>query len=324
MEFTDKYDYSEGTKLTWPLKLFYFIGGQIGMSLIAFFVGLFLYETMVFHFIGLCMIVGAIVMTRIVNDEKLILAVGYPLYLSGHIILIIALFKMDVNLIVFINLCILIVSWIFCRNHFMRQAILLPIFLLIPWVYDEGRDYFNDDIIYFVKNYSFYYAIFQLGIYGFTILYDANKFSKENLYVQYIPTIRFCAVMTAILYALFGIDSYWQSISCAIGTFVVACVLLYKNRKDDTKKLVLSIGLVLLGCIASCVTPNISIAMLGLVLTFTVLDYFGVITFGLFMGYSISKFYYDLNMTLNHKSYLLLGCGIIFLSLFYFIKKLSK
>ena len=42
------------------------------------------------------------------------------------------------------------------------------------------------------------------------------------------------------------------------------------------------------------------------------------------MIYALSMFYYDLNITLIYKSYLLMASGIVFLSLFYFIKKLAK
>ncbi len=36
MEFTDKYDLTEGTKLTWPLKLLFYIGGQMTMLMVGF------------------------------------------------------------------------------------------------------------------------------------------------------------------------------------------------------------------------------------------------------------------------------------------------
>ena len=66
------------------------------------------------------------------------------------------------------------------------------------------------------------------------------------------------------------------------------------------------------------------VAILGLILAYTVLDYFSIAAFGIFMAYSLGKFYYDLDMLLVHKSYLLMASGIVFLSLFYFIKKLAK
>ena len=172
-----------------------------------------------------------------------------------------------------------------------------------------------------------------------TIMYDADKFDKENIYAQYIPTIRFCTVVTAIGYArasamigymetllktdFFVSNGIVGSIICATFTFVVAYKLLSKQVKD-TQKFAWSIGLIFLGCVASCISPEMALATLGLVLTYTVLDYFGVAICGLFMIYALSIFYYDLNITLIYKSYLLMASGIVFISLFYFIKKLAK
>ena len=58
MEFTDKYDLTEGTKLTWPLKLLFYIGGQITMlTLVAPFAG----SAYVALVLGLCLIIGSII-----------------------------------------------------------------------------------------------------------------------------------------------------------------------------------------------------------------------------------------------------------------------
>jgi uncharacterized membrane protein len=156
-----------------------------------------------------------------------------------------------------------------------------------------------------------------------TIWFDADKFKKENLYAQYIPTLRFCIVVVAIPYALLGIDNVIQSIICALLSFAVALFILSKQEIGSTKK-ALGTTLVLLGCAASCVTPNVSLAVLGLILTYMVSDKFGVVAFGLFLIYSIGKFYYDMEILLSHKSYLLMGSGIIFLLLFFFINRLKK
>ena len=323
MEFTDKIDFTEGTRLTWPIKLLFFIGGQIGMSTIGIPFA-FLFNNAgagFFILLGLCMVVGSIVMTRAVDNEKLILAVAYPLYLSGHGLFVGGLVWgveiENINVIVLINTLILGIEWIFCRNHFMRQVILLTIIILIPLMFIDFHDSGVSRVIFF------YYAILLLVGYGLTIMYDADKFDKENIYAQYIPTIRFCTTVVSIGYALCGIDSIVQSVICAIFSFSVACILLSKQMKGQNK-FTLCIALIFLGCAASAITPNISLAILGLILAYTVLDYFSIAAFGIFMVYSLGKFYYDLDMLLVHKSYLLMASGIVFLSLFYFIKKLAK
>ena len=318
MEFTDKYDLTEGTKLTWPLKLLFFIGGQITMlTLVAPIAG----SAYVALVLGLCLIIGSIIMTRKVDNEKLILSVALPLFFSGEVLSSFMLIdhEMPKSAFWFFEFCVLIVSWIFCRNHFMRQLILLSIVSVFPLMIDF--------IGSFLKNFWFYYTILLMVIYGLTIWFDADKFKKENLYAQYIPTLRFCIVVVAISYALLaillGIDNVIQSIICALLSFAVALFILSKQEIGSIKK-ALGTALILLGCAASCVTPNVSLAVLGLILTYMVSDKFGVVAFGLFLIYSIGKFYYDMEILLSHKSYLLMGSGIIFLLLFFFINRLKK
>lgn len=315
MEFTDKYDLTEGTKLTWPLKLLFYIGGQITMLTLAPLVPS-VHSTGAALVLGLCLIIGSIIMTRKVDNEKLILSVALPLFFSGEGLFMLIYHEMPESAFWFFEFCVLIVSWIFCRNHFMRQLILLSIVSVFPLMFDFiGYS--------FLKNFSFYYAILLMVIYGLTIWFDADKFKKENLYAQYIPTLRFCIVVVAIPCALLGIDNVAQSIICALLSFAVALFILSKQEIGSTKK-ALGTALVLLGCAASCVTPNVSLAVLGLILTYMVSDKFGMVAFGLFLIYSIGKFYYDMEILLSHKSYLLMGGGIIFLLLFFFINRLKK
>jgi hypothetical protein len=316
MEFTDKYDLTEGTKLTWPLKLLFYIGGQITMLMLAPLVLMVEDSVGAVLVLGLCLIIGSIIMTRKVDNEKLILSVALPLFFSGEGLFMLIYHEMPESAFWFFEICVLIVSWIFCRNHFMRQLILLSIVSVFPRMFDFiGYS--------FLKDFSFYYSILLMVIYGLTIWFDADKFKKENLYAQYIPTLRFCIVVVAIPHALLGIDNVAQSIICALLSFAVALFILSKQEIGSTKK-ALGTALVLLGCAASCVTPNVSLAVLGLILTYMVLDKFGVVAFGLFLIYSIGKFYYDMEILLSHKSYLLMGSGIIFLLLFFFINRLKK
>jgi hypothetical protein len=317
MEFTDKYDLTEGTKLTWPLKLLFYIGGQITMLTLGVPFALMVEDSAgVALVLGLCLIIGSIIMTRKVDNEKLILSVALPLFFSGEGLFMLIYHEMPESAFWFFEICVLIVSWIFCRNHFMRQLILLSIVSVFPRMFDFiGYS--------FLKDFSFYYSILLMVIYGLTIWFDADKFKKENLYAQYIPTLRFCIVVVAIPHALLGIDNVAQSIICALLSFAVALFILSKQEIGSTKK-ALGTALVLLGCAASCVTPNVSLAVLGLILTYMVLDKFGVVAFGLFLIYSIGKFYYDMEILLSHKSYLLMGSGIIFLLLFFFINRLKK
>lgn len=345
MDFNDKYYNSKDTNLTWPLKLLYFIGGTIAtVFLIGFFALIFVlgdidnYEPPCFVG-GLCLMIGAIVITRSDNDGKHTIAFAYPLYLTGQILLNFGMacglrHSDSITPVLITDVILLILSWIFCQNHFMRQFFLLAIFVLFPFIPISG---FFEDHDYFIYRIFFYYSVFLLVVYEY-----ADRFSKSNLYVQYVPTIRFCSLATSVGYVNYTIEDTWrefseikmspmfragdivESIICATFSFVVAYILLTKYMKGENNKRYVYIGMALLACVASCATPYTSFALLGLILTYKALDRFGVVAYGLSMIYAIFKFYYDLDMLLIHKSYLLMGCGIVFLSLFFLLKKVNK
>ena len=65
-------------------------------------------------------------------------------------------------------------------------------------------------------------------------------------------------------------------------------------------------------------------AFLGMMLSFMILDYKCLTIFAAAFVASISKFYYDLDILLIHKSYLLMGVGALFLLIFFCIKLLTK
>ena len=137
MEFTDKYDLTEGTKLTWPLKLLFYIGGQITMLMVGAPLALMVEGSAGAALVlGLCLIIGSIIMTRKVDNEKLILSVALPLFFSGEGLFMLIYHEMPESAFWFFEICVLIVSWIFCRNHFMRQLILLSIVSVFPRMFD--------------------------------------------------------------------------------------------------------------------------------------------------------------------------------------------
>jgi len=68
----------------------------------------------------------------------------------------------------------------------------------------------------------------------------------------------------------------------------------------------------------------VAFAFLGILLAFTMLDYVGLAIFAAAFTVAISKFYYDLDMLLIHKSYLLMASGAVFLLMFFIIKRLTK
>ena len=62
----------------------------------------------------------------------------------------------------------------------------------------------------------------------------------------------------------------------------------------------------------------------GMLLSFLILDFVGLTIFSAAFIGGISYFYYDLDMLLINKSYLLMASGALFLLMFFFIKRVTR
>lgn len=321
MEFRDK---QGEEKLPISLKGLYFIGGLFSSCLLFLFIiifGLKNNDAIGIIILGICAIGIAICSTRIVETQKRLYAFIFPLFITGYgLVACWFAWSYDASSFTIFGVLLItsVISWIFCRNHVLRQCIMLTILWLIPHLFFK---------IKFSNNpYFIYYAIILMGIYMLTIIHDADHIKNPNvaseIYVQYIPTIRFCTAAMAIYFVLAGKDQLGQSILCAILSAITISIFFIK--KCYGKERLIGFALALVVFAASIVTPNIALAILGLLLTFTVLDYAGMAMFGIFLLYSIGNFYYDLDTALIHKSYVLMGSGALFLSLFFVYKKITK
>ena len=99
----------------------------------------------------------------------------------------------------------------------------------------------------------------------------------------------------------------------------VASVLLQKYVKGP--KFYVGWFMAVLCCAATAVYPPMAFAFLGILLAYTMFDYVGLAIFAIAFVRAVSVFYYDLDMLLINKSYLLMASGAVFLLMFFIIKK---
>jgi uncharacterized membrane protein len=159
-----------------------------------------------------------------------------------------------------------------------------------------------------------------MGIFAATI--KDNWFASTAI-GDYLKTIRFAtaAVSVALLWFIHR-DNTAFAIFFAIISFVIACILLRKYVTG--KRLIEGYVLALLCCASTAAYPAMALPITGMLLSFWLLDYVCLVIFSVAFICGISFFYYDLQMLLINKSYLLMASGALFLLAFYYIKRVTK
>ena len=159
-----------------------------------------------------------------------------------------------------------------------------------------------------------------MGIFAATI--RDNWFASIGIKDD-LKTIRFAtAVVSVALLWFIHRDNTAFAIVFAIIGFVIACILLRKYVTG--RRLIEGYVLALLCCASTAVYPAIAFPIVGMLLSFLILDYVCLVIFSAAFICGISFFYYDLEMLLINKSYLLMASGALFLLAFYYIKRVTK
>ncbi len=268
-------------------------------------------------------ITGAIATTQKDNDIIAMLF-GLPLYITGFVLGFVALKSESIVMIV--EFIVAIIAFALCKSQTCRKCLLFYILwlpLLIGWSFTN----FHHDSL-FSSVWSYIIVLIYIAIFGGTI----NKKRIEHLEVDnYLPVVRFTTALVigvALCYMSFfqGVTQfaffYAIAFIFASASFAIAYHLLSKHISGA--KLAKSCLLALLCCAATTVYPAMAPAFLGMMLSFMILDYKCLTIFAAAFVASISKFYYDLDILLIHKSYLLMGAGALFLLIFFRIKLLTK
>ena len=312
--------------LPWPLLIVMGIGGTIIASLLTSMVALAVRgNVFVYGVLSIVAIAFAIVIARddgSDNNDVKSLLVAYPLFIVGFAFGYIA-GDHHMTLTLVLQFVAALLSFALSKIHLCRQMLLCYASVVLPLIffsyYDilfSGRAMKDGN----VEMFCFAIIIAYMGIFAATI--KDNWFASIGIKDD-LKTIRFvAAVISVVLLWFIHSDNTFFAVVFAATSFVIAFTLLRKYVTG--KRRIESCALALLCCASTAMYPAMALPMVGVLLSFLIFDYACLVIFSASFVCGVAKFYYDLDMLLINKSYLLLASGALFLLMFYYIKRVTK
>ncbi len=312
--------------LPWPLLIVMGIGGTIIASLLTSMVALAVRgNVFVYGVLSIVAIAFAIVIARddgSDNKDVQSLLVAYPLFIVGFAFGYIA-GDHHMTLTLVLQFVAALLSFALSKIHLCRQMLLCYASVVLPLI---SFSYF--DLLRFgramkdgnIEMSCFAIIIVYMGVFAATI---KDKWLASTVVKDCLKTIRFAtAVVSVALLWFIHRDNTAFAIAFAAISFVIASVLLRKYVTG--KRLIEGYILALLCCASTAMYPTMAMPITGMLLSFLILDYVSLAIFSAAFVCGISLFYYDLDMLLINKSYVLMASGALFLLAFYYIKRVTK
>ena len=312
--------------LPWPLLIVMGLGGVIIAALLVGMVAINVRDNKIVYVVfSVIAIILAIAVSRSDESEdkevKSLLA-SYPLFIIGFTFGYIAGIDFLTQTLV-LQFVVALLSFALSKIHLCRQMLLCYASVVLPLIFFSYFDHLFSGRAMKDGNVEmscFAIIIAYMGIFAATI---RDKWFASTAIGDYLKTIRFAtaAVSVALLWFIHR-DNTAFAIVFAIISFVIACILLRKYVTG--RRLIEGYVLALLCCASTAAYPAMALPITGMLLSFWILDYVCLVIFSAAFICGISFFYYDLEMLLINKSYLLMASGALFLLAFYYIKRVTK
>lgn len=312
--------------LPWPLLIVMGLGGVIIAALLVGMVAINVRDNKIVYVVfSVIAIILAIAVSRSDESEdkevKSLLA-SYPLFIIGFTFGYIAGIDFLTQTLV-LQFVVALLSFALSKIHLCRQMLLCYASVVLPLIFFSYFDHLFSGRAMKDGNIEmscFAIIVAYMGIFAATI---RDKWFASTAIGDYLKTIRFAtaAVSVALLWFIHR-DNTAFAIVFAIISFVIACILLRKYVTG--KRLIEGYVLALLCCASTAAYPAMALPITGMLLSFWLLDYVCLVIFSVAFICGISFFYYDLQMLLINKSYLLMASGALFLLAFYYIKRVTK
>ena len=312
--------------LPWPLLIVMGLGGVIIAALLVGIVAINVRDNKIVYVVfSVIAIILAIAVSRSDESEdkevKSLLA-SYPLFIIGFTFGYIAGIDFLTQTLV-LQFVVALLSFALSKIHLCRQMLLCYASVVLPLIFFSYFDHLFSGRAMKDGNIEmscFAIIVAYMGIFAATI--KDNWFASTAI-GDYLKTIRFAtaAVSVALLWFIHR-DNTAFAIFFAIISFVIACILLRKYVTG--RRLIEGYVLALLCCASTAAYPAMALPITGMLLSFWLLDYVCLVIFSVAFICGISFFYYDLQMLLINKSYLLMASGALFLLAFYYIKRVTK
>lgn len=312
--------------LPWPLLIVMGLGGVIIAALLVGMVAINVRDNKIVYVVfSVIAIILAIAVSRSDEPEdkevKSLLA-SYPLFIIGFTFGYIAGIDFLTQTLV-LQFVVALLSFALSKIHLCRQMLLCYASVVLPLIFFSYFDHLFSGRAMKDGNVEmscFAIIIAYMGIFAATI---RDKWFASTAIGDYLKTIRFAtAVVSIVLLWFIQKDNTAFAIVFAIISFVIACILLRKYVTG--KRLIEGYVLALLCCASTAAYPAMALPITGMLLSFWILDYVCLVIFSAAFICGISFFYYDLQMLLINKSYLLMASGALFLLAFYYIKRVTK
>ena len=312
--------------LPWPLLIVMGLGGVIIAALLVGMVAINVRDNKIVYVVfSVIAIILAIAVSRGDESEdkevKSLLA-SYPLFIIGFTFGYIAGIDFLTQTLV-LQFVVALLSFALSKIHLCRQMLLCYASVVLPLIFFSYFDHLFSGRAMKDGNIEmscFAIIVAYMGIFAATI---RDKWFASTAIGDYLKTIRFAtaAVSVALLWFIHR-DNTAFAIFFAIISFVIACILLRKYVTG--RRLIEGYVLALLCCASTAAYPAMALPITGMLLSFWLLDYVCLVIFSVAFICGISFFYYDLQMLLINKSYLLMASGALFLLAFYYIKRVTK
>lgn len=252
------------------------------------------------------------------------------LFLMSYVFLFFALNTLDIRNLAVSSLYVMVLAGatlFFFRNYILSFLATLSLIIALYFFLTEFFNY------YYVKG---IYLSFLILVASFMFLKEAKVLASGSFWVEGYNPIRL-GLFSCIILGSNYFDSFllynndFVNISfitpLKLASFVAVFVLIYTfyqlmearlvSRKNQWVLLVLGIF-----CFVPTLwMPGVSISFLLLVLSFRSLYKTGIVLSLLFFIYSITRFYYDLDLSLLSKSLLLMGTGGVLLVVYALLSK---
>ena len=312
--------------LPWPLLIVMGFGGIIIAALLAGIVALFVQGHLaIYGMLSVVAIVCAIVFsqdTESDDNDVLLLLVAFPLFIVGFTFGYVA-GDHHLTLTLVLQFVAAILSFALSKMRLCRQMLICYASVVLPLIFFSYFDNFLSGHAMKNRNIEmscFAIIVVYMGIFAATI---RDKWFASTVIKDYLNTIRFAAAaVSVVLLCFIHSDNTAFAIVFAAISFVIACILL---RNYVTGEKLIAGYILALSCSAStAMYPAMALPIVGMLLSFLVLDYVCLTIFSVTFICGIAYFYYDLEMLLINKSYLLMASGAFFLLMFYFIKRAIK
>ena len=312
--------------LPWPLLIVMGLGGVIIAALLVGIVAINVRDNKIVYVVfSVIAIILAIAVSRSDESEdkevKSLLA-SYPLFIIGFTFGYIAGIDFLTQTLV-LQFVVALLSFALSKIHLCRQMLLCYASVVLPLIFFSYFDHLFSGRAMKDGNIEmscFAIIVAYMGIFAATI---RDKWFASTAIGDYLKTIRFAtAAVSVVLLKFIQSDNTVFTIVFAATSFVIAFTLLRKYVTG--KRLIGGSILVLLCCVSTAMYPAMALPMVGILLSFLILDYACLVIFSAAFVCGIAKFYYDLDMLLINKSYLLLASGALFLLAFYYIKRVTK